>query len=162
MLHKMACSNPTYHKAISGKKKDWLNGIFQGTKPIWFLGDLNLTSICLPQPRLPNRQQPRGHLLPPLANPKQAPSTPSNQGGGAHPHNTSIKQFRMINNRAWPVFLNVPIYMSLLNYLVSLPQEQQHNLSIINRVFYSHLPFLELPPEVNFTHNWQYPLDTSR
>lgn len=45
MLHKMACSNPTYHKARPGKKKDWLNGIFQGTKPIWFLGDLNLTSI---------------------------------------------------------------------------------------------------------------------
>ncbi|GLD47515.1 AMP deaminase 2 isoform X1 [Lates japonicus] len=139
---------PVYHKARKDRKiLDWQ---LRGKKPIWFLGDSNLSRIpayhnnniqidSYPGASFYHFQ----HLLekiPPHPFTKLVVLLAGINNKDQDPHKTSIKQLRFLYRRAQSVFPNAVVYLPLINYSPLLPQDQQNNLRIINEFIFSHFP----------------------
>lgn len=151
-------SRPLYHKARQGRKiQDWN---FRGEKPIWFLGDSNLSRLPAYQNQDIQIDSYPGasfyhfqHILdktPIHSSVKVVVLSVGINNRNQDPHKTSIKQLRTLYRTAESVFPNANIYLPFLNYSPLLPQEQQQNLNTINNFISSRLPFLGPLPGGHF------------
>ncbi len=146
---------PTYHKARPGRKLvDWS---FEGRKPIWFIGDSNLNRI----PSFHNQdiqvdsypgasfyhfwQLMERTAAHPLV--KVVVLSVGMNNKDQDPKKTSIKQLRLLYNKARSVFPNACLYFPMINYSPLLPREQQEHLEKINLFISSRLPFLQPLPD---------------
>lgn len=141
---------PNIHKARKGRKIT--DRQFRCTKPIWFLGDSNLSRMpphCSAEVQTDSypgasfyhfsqilEKTPLHALV------KLVVLLVGINNKDQDPHKTSIKQLRMLYRKAQSVFPNANIYFTLINYSQALPREQKQNLDIVNEFAQKRLPVL--------------------
>lgn len=141
---------PTYHKARMARKlQDWS---FRGLKPVLFLGDSNLNRIpAHKNQHIQIDSYPGANIYHFLKICEKTPVHTDTKilvlsvglnNRDQDPHKTSIKQLRALHKRAKSTFPNADIYFPVINFSLSLPEEQQANLREINDHIRHNLPHL--------------------
>lgn len=149
---------PICHKARPFRKiQDWE---ITATKPVLMLGDSNLDKITHhSHSDIQIHSYPGATIYHFWKLLQKTPPHPSVQvvifsvglnNRDQDPLKTSIKQLRSLYRTATSTFPNAELFFPLINYSLSLSQEQKHNLATINKFITNHLPSLPAISQENF------------